>query len=144
MPYANPAVRKAHNDKRYAKRKAAGICHGCGKPARKGKVQCVKCAAKGKARYAKHRAAATSGMYVAQGGKCAACRGLAPSPRWLTIDHIVPRKKGGGDNPSNLQLLCHYCNSVKHARPQSALIAHLREQGIIDAAGNNIEAGYSA
>lgn len=31
----------------------------------------------------------------------------------LHIDHIVPKKHGGDDNPSNLALACHRCNFHK-------------------------------
>jgi hypothetical protein len=34
----------------------------------------------------------------------------------LTIDHIVPRSKGGTDELGNLQTLCHSCNSKKGAK----------------------------
>jgi hypothetical protein len=34
----------------------------------------------------------------------------------LTVDHVVPRAKGGTDDPSNLQTLCGSCNSSKGAR----------------------------
>lgn len=34
----------------------------------------------------------------------------------LTVDHIYPRSKGGGNEPENLQTLCQSCNSKKGAR----------------------------
>jgi len=33
----------------------------------------------------------------------------------LTTDHIVPRSKGGTNDPSNLRVLCRPCNSSKGA-----------------------------
>jgi len=31
----------------------------------------------------------------------------------LTVDHVLPKTKGGKDNPKNLQLLCRRCNFYK-------------------------------
>lgn len=36
--------------------------------------------------------------------------------RWLTVDHIVPRSKGGRDAQKNLQTLCNVCNREKADR----------------------------
>ena len=41
--------------------------------------------------------------------KCVVC-GLDHN---LTIDHIVPRSKGGKDKPKNLMTLCFKCNQEK-------------------------------
>ena len=32
---------------------------------------------------------------------------------WFAIDHIVPQAHGGTDDPSNLVVACHRCNSMK-------------------------------
>ena len=61
-----------------------------------------------------------------------------------TVDHIVPRKLGGGDEPSNLQCLCRRCNYSKGGRlfdepkipmtllgsftPRNASISHYKEE----------------
>lgn len=34
-----------------------------------------------------------------------------------TIDHVIPRAKGGTDDMSNLVLACSQCNSDKHVKP---------------------------
>jgi 5-methylcytosine-specific restriction protein A len=36
--------------------------------------------------------------------------------RSVDVDHIVPRRAGGSDDPSNLQGACHACHSRKTAR----------------------------
>ena len=48
-------------------------------------------------------------------GRCEAC-GVSAEERALEVDHIVPRNKGGTDDPSNLQALCYRCNAQKRDR----------------------------
>jgi 5-methylcytosine-specific restriction endonuclease McrA len=48
------------------------------------------------------------------GGTCAYC---GCTPRVLTLDHIVPRSKGGFDVKSNLAAVCQRCNRSKGSRP---------------------------
>ena len=61
---------------------------------------------------------------------CAGC-GVQFPKRNMTIDHIVPKSKGGTDHRSNLQLLCGACNSMKGDRPQAYLEKQLKRLGII-------------
>lgn len=68
-------------------------------------------------------------LYGLQEGKCNGCEVLFPF-RNLTIDHIIPRSRGGTDDPDNLQLLCAACNSTKGDRTQAYLIQALKEQGV--------------
>ena len=65
-----------------------------------------------------------SELYGEQGGNCTGCKEHF-KPQNLTIDHIIPRSKGGTDHLTNLQLLCGYCNSVKGDRGQEYLAARL-------------------
>jgi hypothetical protein len=46
------------------------------------------------------------------GHKCRTCQ----TTKHLSIDHIIPVVAGGGDEESNLQVLCRRCNSRKGAR----------------------------
>lgn len=51
------------------------------------------------------------------------CRRDGPRCNWcraehsLTVDHIVPKSKGGSNHPTNLQVLCLRCNQAKAWRP---------------------------
>ena len=69
-------------------------------------------------------------LFGLQEGKCNGCEVLFPF-RNMTIDHIIPRSRGGSDAPDNLQLLCGACNSTKSNRTQDELIQSLRDQGVI-------------
>ncbi len=68
-------------------------------------------------------------LYGEQEGHCNGCRIHFPF-RNLTVDHVVPRAKGGSDHRENLQLLCGACNSLKGAGTQAALLAKLKAQGV--------------
>lgn len=46
---------------------------------------------------------------------CQLC-GATKRDRMLEVDHIVPRSKGGTNEPSNLQVLCSRCNRAKSNR----------------------------
>ena len=70
-------------------------------------------------------------LFGRQEGICNGCK-TAFVFRNFTIDHIVPRSRGGTDHIDNLQLLCGACNSVKGSRSHPELIADLRRRGIID------------
>lgn len=70
-------------------------------------------------------------LYGKQEGYCNGCKGHFPF-RNMTIDHIVPRSKGGTDHEENLQLLCGACNSRKNNDTQAELIARLKKQGFCD------------
>ena len=61
-------------------------------------------------------------LYGKQGGDCNLCKVHFQS-RNLTIDHIIPKSKGGQDLEGNLQLLCQACNSSKGARAMAEMKA---------------------
>ncbi len=68
-------------------------------------------------------------LFGQQEGKCMGCLTSFPF-RNMTVDHIVPRSRGGTDHIENLQLLCGACNSTKGTGTQEELVAKLRSQGI--------------
>ena len=63
-------------------------------------------------------------LFGQQEGRCNGCRMDFPFKN-MTVDHLIPRSKGGADHIENLQLLCNYCNSLKGSRSQEYLIAEL-------------------
>ncbi len=57
------------------------------------------------------------------GYTCTYCRGRAD-----TVDHVLPRSRGGGDTWFNLVAACQLCNGLKGDRtPQEAGLTPFRE-----------------
>lgn len=58
-------------------------------------------------------------VWARDGGICQICGRPCTrrkGPRQGTIDHVVPRSRGGSSEPSNLQLACKRCNTAKGAQ----------------------------
>jgi 5-methylcytosine-specific restriction enzyme A len=50
--------------------------------------------------------------FIANHPWCCRCHAIKD----LTVDHIVPKAKGGSDGYDNLRVLCRSCNSAKRDR----------------------------
>lgn len=52
-------------------------------------------------------------MYLRNHPLCVACLAADRTTAATDVDHIIPRRQGGTDDPANLQSLCHSCHSKK-------------------------------
>ena len=68
-------------------------------------------------------------LVAKHGARCEGC-GLKLPVAHLEVDHIKPRKHGGGDHIRNLQLLCGPCNRIKGTKSQAEFHAELRRRGL--------------
>lgn len=59
---------------------------------------------------------------------CAYC-GIARSG---TVDHIVPKSKGGANHWSNLSGACHTCNNGKADTSLLRFLLHVAEGGVLE------------
>ena len=66
-------------------------------------------------------------LFGVQEGVCAGCRLAFPHPNF-TVDHKVPKSKGGTGHIENLQLLCGACNSIKGNRTHEYLMDKLKKR----------------
>lgn len=56
-------------------------------------------------------------IYARDKFDCIYCRQVFPpdfSGKGLTLDHVIPRSKGGDNSPGNLVTACTRCNSRRH------------------------------
>lgn len=120
------------------KRAAEGLCITCPAPRDGESLRCAACRAKNRECKKRPNKNARATLHRRQGGKCWACKVALPV-RLLTLDHIIPRSQGGGEEIENLLLLCGTCNSTKGTRSLDYLLERLREDGIINEKGRNIE-----
>jgi len=64
-------------------------------------------------------------LFTMQRGRCVVCRERLGK---YHKDHILPLKLGGGNDISNIQLLCPGCNSHKHAKHP---VQFMQERGFL-------------
>lgn len=61
---------------------------------------------------------------------CRYCGATAPDAE-ITVDHVVPKSLGGGDDPSNLVAACRDCNSGKaSASPEDVFVANVSDEAL--------------
>lgn len=64
-------------------------------------------------------------LVIKQNSRCYWCSEYVASP---TIDHLIPKSRGGTSAESNLALTCHSCNTRKSSRtPEEYIIQRLKE-----------------
>ena len=69
-----------------------------------------------------------SAIVLRDGAQCVWC-GRAPWPRDLTLEHLLPRSRGGHGTPANLTPACRRCNRARRSRQVSAYVRDLVESG---------------
>ncbi len=67
-------------------------------------------------------------MLKAQGSKCAICETYIDAGSF-EVDHVIPYSRGGGNERTNLQLLCMPCNRKKGSSVEpKALVRYLESR----------------
>ena len=62
------------------------------------------------------------------GARCVWC-GREPWPRDVTLEHLLPRSRGGHATPENLAPACRPCNRARSSRPVAAYVRELIDAG---------------
>ena len=61
-------------------------------------------------------------IYMRDGMCCVYCGGTVEEGATLSLDHITPRSKGGGNGSRNLITACKDCNTRRHNKNISAWV----------------------
>lgn len=81
-------------------------------------------------------------VHAREGGRCFYCgtevnldtveslSTRAPDPRAATLDHIVPRSRGGCDAEGNVVLACRDCNHRRADMPAADFLAIQQQQAV--------------
>ena len=72
--------------------------------------------------------ARTAAIVERDGPNCVWC-GRRPWPRDLTLEHLLPRSRGGHGTPENLTPACRRCNRARKSRPVAAYVRELAASG---------------
>ena len=70
-------------------------------------------------------------IYLQQNRKCYYC-GVKLRFWNATIDHMIPRDRGGGDMPDNYAIACHACNSDKNNMTVDEYKAYLASKSLLN------------
>ena len=73
-------------------------------------------------------------IYLRDGLACAYCGDTVEHGAQLSLDHIVPRSKGGNNLPANLVTCCARCNSARGNRPLSKFAVAVADYTGVDSA----------
>jgi 5-methylcytosine-specific restriction endonuclease McrA len=95
-------------------RKEAGICHSCGKVAIKNKSRCAECFMKAMAKRVGTTTEILKEIWNKQNGVCAYSGRKLIIGVNVSVDHKIPKSKGGNNDPSNLQFVHRMINVAKY------------------------------
>ena len=67
-------------------------------------------------------------IFERDGAACVWC-GREPWTRDLTLEHLLPRSRGGHATPENLAPACRHCNRARRSRPVVGYVRELVDGG---------------
>ncbi len=75
-------------------------------------------------------------LYIQCGGYCPECgmkmhnKNSKELKTYMTVDHIIPKSKGGKRNIENLRPLCRQCNNERGNKPIQNLLGYKDYRGV--------------